>query len=242
MPDGHGAVRLHLGCGMTRQEGHGWVNCDYIQTDYADLVFDVQQRWPLADSSVHEIYAAHMLEHLTDYRTFFKEAWRVLIPNGQMFLRLPHGANRAAWWDVEHVRPWFAECFAFLQPGYADSIRNPEHSEWTAFFGVHSADQRISGKFAPVLRWKIGRHLLLPWIDNIENALEELHVYLFALKDQEAIQRYRERNPGNCVPSRYVIYEHHYYRHGTTSNETTGVRTMVLADVDHPLIAGGLGA
>jgi SAM-dependent methyltransferase len=203
-------VRLHLGCGLTRHEG--WINCDYIDTEYADCVFDAQQRWPFEENSVHEIYASHMLEHLKDHDTFFNEAWRVLHPNGSLMLRFPHGHHRSAWWDVEHVRPWFPECFAFLQPGYGESIR-------------------VSGKFAPILRWKLGRTLLLPYINHFVDALEEIHAYLFAIKDPVTAGVYQQRNPGYSVPSRYVMYEHDLRGEPHGANQPGGVKTVVLADL-----------
>lgn len=223
------AIRLHLGCGMTTQEG--WVNCDYIQTDFTDLVFDVQQSWPLADNSVHEIYASHMLEHLTDFNTFFKEAWRVLHPNGGLVLRTPHGHHRAAWWDVEHIRPWFPESFAYLQPGYAKSIRNPQHNGRKEFFGIQTVDQRVAGKFAPVLKWSWGRRLLMPWLCNMTDALEELYAYLYALKDPASIAQYAAANQSFAVPSRYTMYQHHLDGKEVPPNSDTGVSIVVLADI-----------
>jgi SAM-dependent methyltransferase len=222
-------VRLHLGCGLTRHDG--WVNCDYIDTDYADCVFDVQQPWPFPDNSVHEIYASHMLEHLSDTTTFFNEAWRVLHPNGSLMLRLPHGHHRAAWWDMEHLRPWFPENFAFLQPGYGESIRNPQHLARHAFFGIQSIDQRVDGKFAPILRWRLGRKLLLPWINHFVDALTELHGYLYAIKDAEAAKAYEARNPGYSVPSRYVMYEHDLKGDVRGPNMPGGCVTVVLQDL-----------
>ena len=194
-------------------------------------MFNVEHRWPFPDNSVHEIYASHMLEHLHDHNTFFKEAWRVLHPNGTLMLRLPHGHHRAAWWDVEHIRPWFPESFAFLQPGYGEAIRNPQHMHRTAVFGIESIDQRVDGKFAPILRWKLGRTLLLPWINHLNDALTELHGYLYAIKDHETAAAYQSRNPGYSVPSRYVIYEHDLHGQPHAANQPGGVKTIVLADI-----------
>jgi len=223
-------LRLHLGCGLTHHEG--WLNCDYIDTEFAECVFNVEQKpWPFPDNSVHEIYASHMLEHLHDFQTFFDEAWRVLHPNASLMLRLPHGHHRAAWWDVEHIRPWFPESFAYLQPGYAETIRNPQHAERTVLFGIETVDQRVDGKFAPILRWRLGRKWLLPWINHLNDALNELHAFLFAIKDAETARAYRARNNAASVPSRYVMYQHDFDGQPHGANEPGGVTTMVLADL-----------
>lgn len=222
-------MRLHLGCGLTRHDG--WINCDYIDTDYADCVFDVQKTWPFPDNSVHEIYASHMLEHLTDTKTFFNEAWRVLHPNATLMVRLPHGHHRAAMWDIEHIRPWFPENFAHLQPGYAESIRNPQHEAHRAYFGIQSVDQRVDGKFAPIMRWRLGRKLLLPWINHFVDALTELHGYLFAIKDEASKEAYLAMNPGHTVPSRYVMYQHDLLGDVRGANMPGGCITVVLQDL-----------
>jgi SAM-dependent methyltransferase len=229
LPADGSPLRLHLGCGLTRHEG--WLNCDYIDTEYAECVFDVQKTWPFPDNSVHEIYASHMLEHLRDHDAFFNEAWRVLHPNGSLMVRLPHGHHRAAWWDVEHIRPWFPETFAYLQPGYAESIRNPQHSTRTAFFGIETIDQRVDGAYARLLRWKWGRKLLMPWLGSFNDALAELHGYLFAIKDEATKQAYLARNPGFSVPSRYVIYQHDLLGDIRGPNMPGGCVTVVLQDL-----------
>src|SRR5689334_3994902 len=90
-------VKLHIGCGDHRIEG--FINCDLYETKATDRVFDCTGRWPFEDSSVATIYSAHMLEHLTDFKGFFREAHRVLKPEGCLQIRVPYGGHRAAYWD-----------------------------------------------------------------------------------------------------------------------------------------------
>jgi SAM-dependent methyltransferase len=205
--NGKPPILLHLGCGHTRMDG--WVNCDLFPTPETDVVFDVQREWPFADNSVKEIYASHMLEHLDNFFVFFAEAWRVLQPNGTMAIRTPYGAHRLAWTDPTHLRPWFAESFAFLQPGYGVSVRNPQETEWLATFGVAWIDLRVAWKWAPVMRWKWGRKLLVPFLENIENSVQELWAYLYALKTPDAIEHYKSIRVPYSVPARYAMYKHH---------------------------------
>src|SRR6267142_29393 len=138
-------VLLHLGCGMSRMDG--WVNCDLHATSHADVVFDVQERWPFEDNQVREVYASHMLEHIRDFNAFFKELWRVLEPNGNVCLRMPYGGHRLAWTDPTHLKAWYAESFCFLQPGYGEHVGNPQEFKWPAPFGVAAIDLRITSGF-----------------------------------------------------------------------------------------------
>jgi len=87
-------LKLNLGCGY--QPMNGWVNVDYIKTDHADIVTNLDQPWPWKDNSVDEIFAAHVIEHVTDHITFMKEAQRVLKVGGYLTIRVPHGWSDAA--------------------------------------------------------------------------------------------------------------------------------------------------
>jgi len=212
-------LRLHLGCG--RQHIDGWVNCDLTARPGVDRDFDVQiAPWPFSDNSVAIIYASHMLEHLTDPWTFFREAWRVLGPDGSIVLRMPYGDHRAAWWDLTHIRPWYAESFCAFQPGYAEAIGNPQTSGWQWPFSVLSVDLRISGKFAPLLRRRWLRRWVLPFAENVQNLIEELWVTKTALKTPAAVAHFRLNGPpANAVDTRLVMYRHHLERRAMRKDE-----------------------
>ena len=217
-------MKLHLGCGTTMLDG--WVNCDLYPSAQTDCVFDLTAPWPFADSSVVNVYASHVLEHLADFRTFFAEMWRVLSEPSGVLLRVPYGGHRAAWWDVEHMRPWFSEAFCFLQPGYAESIGNPQHTAWAYPFGIHAVQLRIAGRYAKPLRWKIGRKVLAPHLESIPNAVEELFVHLYVLKSQKAQEQYRARQQPNVVPQAFVMYKHHWELRDLAKDEAPVLHTF----------------
>ena len=200
------AIKLHLGCGRTHEEG--WVNCDLYPAPNVDHAFDVQKDWPFAANSVSEIYASHLLEHLSDPLAFFREAWRVSRPNASMLLRLPYGGHRSAWYDLTHIRPWYAENFCFFQPGYSEAVHNPQGDTWTAFFGVHIVDLRMNKTFAPWLRRRWTRRFFLAWGAQLTDFVEELWVSMYALKTPAAVELYRQQRPANLVPCRHVIFRH----------------------------------
>ena len=206
-----GDIFLNVGAGSTRINLPGWINCDSLPHYKPDMIFDLEKTWPFKDNTISEIYASHVLEHLVDYRTFFREAWRVLKPNCLLQIRVPYGGHRSAWWDMEHKRPWFAENFSFLQPNYGRTIGNPEHADWKATFVVLDSAQRISAQLVPYLRWGFIRRWLVPKLNLLNNVVEELWVTCAATKTPEDVAQYvRQDYAPNAVPCRYVVYRHHW--------------------------------
>lgn len=202
------ALQLHLGCGGHHIEG--WVNCDLHATKAADVQFDCTQPWPFPDNSVSVVYCSHTLEHLVDFYSFFREAHRVLIPDGALQIRVPFGNHHAAWWDVSHVRPWFAESFCFVQPGYDEAVRNAQHETWRHYFSVDDVVLRVARNMVPPLRWALGRMVLIPIMDKLTNVVEEMWVFLVAMKSEERVQDWRKMRKAAGVPARYAVYRHEF--------------------------------
>jgi SAM-dependent methyltransferase len=172
------------------------------------MVFDLMKPWPFEDSTVQGIYASHVLEHLPDPMFFFREAYRVLEDRCLMQLRVPYGGHRAAWCDPTHLRPWFPESFAFLQPGYYDAIHNPQHAGWDAPFVVDHTYQLVEKSWARWLKWRLIHKLMEPWLGRIPDVVEELWIGLFPLKEQAALEWWKAHRPANAVPVALVMYEH----------------------------------
>lgn len=182
-------------------------------TQATDLCFNLEEPWPICAGSQLQILASHVLEHLTNYRRFFQEAWTALAPEGLLYLRVPYGGHPAAWWDLGHIRPWFIENFVFLQPGYAQQIGNPQHDGWQWPFRIEMIEARIG---TDVLRlWKRlwfrrVRQVFAPYIRHFACGIEELFVALRPLKTQEAVQAWLALNAPNAFPCRYVCWQHQW--------------------------------
>lgn len=218
--------RVQLGTGTIRM--NGWVNCDYKHTPFTDLAFDCQDHWPLPDNSVAHVYASHMLEHLPRPLDFFREMHRCLMPNATVCLRVPFGAHRSAWLDLTHIRPWFAESLCCLQPGYAESVGNPQHTDWTAYYGIHATQLRIDQRLRLLVRYPWMRRFTLPLIGRIVDSVEEIWMHLFALKGEWAVEEYRKNREPNSCPAQYAMYDHHFY--GVPYNEEHGLHLVTFGD------------
>lgn len=83
-------TRLNVGCGHGRIEGY--INIDIEKFDNVDLVLDIRKSiFPFKDSSVDEILLFHTIEHIEYkyHKSIFKEFWRLLQPDGTLYLSYP---------------------------------------------------------------------------------------------------------------------------------------------------------
>jgi len=204
------SLKLNIGCGRALKEG--FVNCDLTAGEGVDFAFDCQKKWPFTSESVARIESDHTLEHLTDPMAFFREAWRVLIPNGQIQVRLPYGWHQSSWWDLTHVRPWLQESFAILQPGFTAYTRNYQHEKMGFAFWVANVCLVLERPWARMWRFRplrplvsrAGRHLLNVYRDLLMEA------YKTTEDDSRSAAFGGNRHPAE-VPCSVGVYEHEYY-------------------------------
>jgi predicted SAM-dependent methyltransferase len=75
---------LNLGCG---NDTYGTDRIDMYKTDSTTIVYDITKGLPFEYDCFDEVYCKSILEHLKDLNTFEKEVYRVLKPNGKLFIR-----------------------------------------------------------------------------------------------------------------------------------------------------------
>jgi len=115
-------TRLNLGGGQAILPG--WINLARAAAPGVDRVADLQDcapgRIPLADDSVDEILASHLLERVRNPLALMQELHRVARAGGTCVIRVPYGSSDDAWEDPAQVRPYFQDSFAcFSQCGGA---------------------------------------------------------------------------------------------------------------------------
>ena len=79
-------MNLNLGCNDLPLEG--FINIDIDPSVNPDVVADSMEL-PYPDNSVDEIYAGHLLEHVTSPDKALKEWYRVLRPGGRITITVP---------------------------------------------------------------------------------------------------------------------------------------------------------
>jgi SAM-dependent methyltransferase len=86
----------------------GFVSVDKVN---ADIVCDLDDRWPIEDKSAGIIRASHIIEHLKDPIHTMNEMYRVLAPGGWAFIEVPSTDGRGAWQDPTHRSYWNENSF-----------------------------------------------------------------------------------------------------------------------------------
>ncbi len=140
-------LKLNLGCSDTRIAG--FLNVDVVSP--ADVIADLSQPWPWADSSVAEIIARDVFEHIADKRHSMNEAWRVLAPGGVLTIEVPSASRGdGGFCDPTHVSYWTTSDFEYYEKGNfaRERFRNSSYYGVKADYAVIGVDQqRYSTKF-----------------------------------------------------------------------------------------------
>lgn len=186
---GTAPVRLHLGCG--RNILPGWLNLDLVKLPGVDLVADLdacdREPLPLADNSVDEFQANHLLEHLRNPLPFMQELYRVAKPGATAVFRVPYGSSDDAYEDPTHVRQYFLNSFAyFAQPTY-----------WRADYG-YRGDWEVEEitVYVDKARYQ-GKSLdeIFRDVHSLRNVVKEMMVQLRAVKPMREARRDLQRAP-----------------------------------------------
>lgn len=113
-------VRLNLGC--SDQLLPGYINCDLVKP--CDVIVDLSCRWPWPDSSVDEIRAHDIFEHLPSKIHTMNEAWRVLKLGGRLDLKVPTTAGFGAFQDPTHQSWWTPNDLFYysVDPGFYTQV------------------------------------------------------------------------------------------------------------------------
>ncbi len=150
-------LKLDLGCGPNKQPG--FVGVDQYAMPGVDRVWDLGDRsqpWPWPEASVEAIHSSHFFEHLSQAsRTWFmNEAYRILVPGGQMKIVTPYWASSRAYGDPTHAWPPIGE-MTFYYFSREWRLANAPHTDkqWTVL-GLdcdfdHAPSYNVHGTLVP---------------------------------------------------------------------------------------------
>jgi hypothetical protein len=123
-------MKLYLGCG--HKSLAGYIRVDLEPNPESEIVHDLNVLpWPWEDGSVRMMAAEDVVEHLKlSLIEFCNEAWRVLRPGGELFVRTPHHNGVDSWIDPTHRWHLHEQSFAYFDP---DAQLGKTHSHCTPF-------------------------------------------------------------------------------------------------------------
>jgi SAM-dependent methyltransferase len=94
------------------------------------MCWDLSTVWPWPDSTIEEIIADDIIEHLPDKIQTMNEIHRVLVPGGLAHIFVPTTDGRGAWQDPTHVSYWNRNSFWYYTKGVA------EYERFHASYGI----------------------------------------------------------------------------------------------------------
>lgn len=120
-------MNLNLGCSDAAL-GPPWINVDICEP--ADVICDLREEWPWPDSSVDHVNAVDIFEHLPDKIHTLNECYRVLKPDGTLFMIVPTTDGRGAWQDPTHCSYWNQNSLFYLEHN------NPHNTRFANAYGI----------------------------------------------------------------------------------------------------------
>lgn len=114
-------LRLDLGCGERPKAG--FIGVDRVDLPGVDIEADLERPFDLLPSnSVDEVFAQHVLEHVTNFLPLLREIHRVCVPNARVEVISPHFSSPYGMSDPTHVR--FFGLYSFFY--FADEADQPK--------------------------------------------------------------------------------------------------------------------
>lgn len=148
---------MRLNLGAADRPFPGFLSVDIVPP--ADILADLTLTWPWETSSVDEVKAHDVFEHMPDKRHSMNELWRVLKPGGRASIELPHATKGdGGHCDPTHVSYWTPSDFEYYEKGnYArERFRTSPYYGVKADFRLISCDiQRYPTKWGEVYKMTV---------------------------------------------------------------------------------------
>jgi SAM-dependent methyltransferase len=123
-------IKLDIGCGANKRPD--WVGIDIQPFPGVDIVHDLLDfPYPLPDECVSVAMCSHVLEHIpktaiiqergklktiNPFIMLMNEIWRVMKPDGQFAIAVPHGASPGFMQDPTHASQLNENTWAYFDP------------------------------------------------------------------------------------------------------------------------------
>lgn len=131
-------IKLDIGSG--RNKPSGYTSIDLVQIidgnkdKTVDIVLDIEKEvLPYNDSSVTEVRAMNVLEHLTNLKFALNEMWRVLSSDGSLVGCVPIAGTSSDFKDPTHVRHFTKDTFNYFTGTNLAFNEKPAHPKYADY-------------------------------------------------------------------------------------------------------------
>jgi len=128
-------LRVDIGCGTNKPEN--FLGVDIYPAPGVDIVADISKNFPFNDSSVDELRAYDVIEHLPDRINTMNEIWRVCKAGATVDISVPSTDGRGAFQDPTHISFWNINSFFYY------CVEYPIYLELCQRYGFKGAFQII---------------------------------------------------------------------------------------------------
>lgn len=136
LPEGR---KLDFGGRFNSAEGY-----ETVDLKDADVIADLNKKFPFEDSSISVIRAYDIFEHLKDPIHIMKECYRVLKPGGWLIGQVPSTDGRGAFQDPTHVSFWNDNSFLYYtNSNWAKYIDTPVRFQGIRVFTTEPNEQKV---------------------------------------------------------------------------------------------------
>jgi len=133
---------MKLNLGAADRHLPGFQSVDIVPP--ADFVCDLSQPWPWEASSIDEVVAFDVIEHIADRIHFMNELHRVLKPGACARIEVPNAERGAGFFqDPTHKSAWCLNSFQYYEDGAFAHQRLSRSYGITARFKVLSLNQQV---------------------------------------------------------------------------------------------------
>lgn len=170
-------TKLDLGCGAQKCQPDA-TGIDIAAAPGVDLVGDALAILQSMDAnSVGSIYSSHFLEHHDNPAAVLKEMVRVVVPDGQIELRVPHFSDPWFYSDPTHKHMYGLYTFVYY---FSNSPFKRKVPSYCQIDGARIQSlQLIFGSTRPFY----GRHgfkKVVQWLVNLGSYTQEMYEELFS--------------------------------------------------------------
>lgn len=97
--------KLNIGCGPQPLEGYD--NLDCCKFKGVDIVWNLERLpLPIKDETYDEVYARHVIEHISHVDRLLYELYRITKIGGRVIIEVPYETSRLTWGALEHKRAY----------------------------------------------------------------------------------------------------------------------------------------